>query len=357
MDDLSKIVLNKKSSASISIKKNHETQIIILLIIILVAVFFISLTVGRYTIPLDQIFNIIYSKLFNLPITCPPAVESVLFKVRLPRVISAILVGSSLSISGAAYQGLFKNPMVSPDILGASAGAGFGSALAILLSFNIIAIQFSSFAFGLAAVTFTYLLGKIISHGNNSVVVLVLIGMVVSNLFTAFISIIKYVADTDNKLPAITFWLLGGLSSVTFKDLRIIIFPIIISIIPLILLRWQMNVISFGDEEAASLGINTSKMKAIVIICSSLLTAAAVSISGMVGWIGLIIPHLARMIVGPNYKTLLPASLLLGSIFLLLVDDLARSMFPVEIPLGILTSLIGAPFFIYLLLKGRRSWL
>lgn len=327
-----------------------------LLIILPFAAFLLSLVMGRYSIPLPQLAEMFYHKLFGLEKTWPDTLETVLFRVRIPRILAALLVGGALSIAGATYQGLFKNPMVSPDILGASAGAGFGAACAILLSFSIAGIQVMAFAFGLGAVFMTYIVGSLISRGNHATLVLVLTGMVVSTLFSSFISMTKYVADPYNKLPAITFWLMGGLSSINSKDLQVLIIPLLLGAIPLLLIRWKLNVLSFGEEEAQALGINTSRIRFLTIVCSTLLTASAVSVSGMIGWVGLIIPHLARMMVGPNYKVLLPTSLALGSSYLLLVDDIARSAFSTEIPLGILTSLIGAPFFIFLLIKGKRGW-
>lgn len=329
----------------------------IVLAIMPVVAFIISFTVGRYGISITEILNIFLSKILGVEASWSGAVETVIFKVRIPRILAAMFVGAALSISGASYQGLFKNPMVSPDILGASAGAGFGAAVGILLNFGFVGIQISSFMFGLGAVALTYLVSTIIGRGDNAILVLVLTGMVVSTLFSSFISMTKYLADPYSKLPAITFWLMGGLSSVSINDVRIIFIPILLGTVPLVLLRWKLNVLSFGEEEAKALGVDTSRIRLIIIICSTLLTAASVSICGMIGWIGLIIPHLARMLVGPNYKVLLPASILIGSTFLLLVDDVARSAFPLEIPLGILTSIIGAPFFIYLLLKGKRGWI
>lgn len=331
--------------------------IMIVLTIILVSAFIMSFTIGRYGISIWEIFNILFSKVFGLEASWSDAVETVIFKVRIPRILAAMLVGAALSISGASYQGLFKNPMVSPDILGASAGAGFGAALGILMNLGFVGIQLSAFIFGLGAVALTYLVSTIIVRDNNAVLVMVLTGMVVSTLFSSFISMTKYLADPYSKLPAITFWLMGGLSSVSMSDVKIIFIPILLGTVPLVLLRWKLNVLSFGEEEAKALGIDTSRIRFIIITCSTLLTAASVSICGMIGWIGLIIPHLARMLVGPNYKFLLPASIFIGSTFLLLVDDAARSVFPLEIPLGILTSIIGAPFFIYLLIKGKRGWI
>ncbi|HBC97393.1 MAG TPA: iron ABC transporter permease [Clostridium sp.] len=323
---------------------------------LLIITILVSLTIGKYSISLPQFFNALVSKILGRSAAKANVVETVLFDVRAPRILSALMVGAALSVSGTTYQGLFRNPMVSPDILGASAGAGFGAALGILLSFNDFGIQVSAFLFGLTAVMITYLISTMISRDNNATLVLVLTGMVVAALFTSFTSITKYVADPYEKLPLITFYLMGGLDAVTVKDVKILLVPMVIGLIPLILLRWKFNVISFGDEEAESLGVDTSKLRLVSILCSTLMTAGAVSISGMIGWVGLVIPHIARMIVGPNFKILLPASLLIGSIFLLLVDDIARCAFPVEIPLGILTSLIGAPFFIYLLIKGKKGW-
>lgn len=337
-------------------QKEKKIPVMMILVMLLIAAFILSFILGRYAISLSELVSIFVGKLFDLPVTWTETVETVLFQVRIPRIFAAMLIGSALAASGATYQGLFKNPMVSPDILGASAGAGFGAALAILMSFDIVGIQISAFSIGMAAVFLTYIVSTIIGRGNNAVLVLVLTGMVVSTLFSSFISLTKYVADPESKLPAITFWLMGGLSSVRAKDTLVLLLPVILGMIPLFLLRWKLNVLSFGEEEAKALGINTSKIRLVIIICSTLLTASAVSIAGIIGWIGLIIPHIARLVVGPNYKVLLPASMLIGSTFLLLVDDVARSAFVMEIPLGILTSLIGAPFFIYLLIKGRRSW-
>jgi iron complex transport system permease protein len=240
---------------------------------------------------------------------------------------------------------------VSPDILGATAGAGFGAALAILFSWSLTMIQVSSFIFGLFAVFLTYFISS--KMKNNQILVLVLTGVLIGTLFSSFISLIKYIADPFDKLPAITFWLMGSLATVRTADIYIVIIPVLIGILPLYLLRWRLNVLSFGDEEAKAMGINTDAIRVVIIICSTLVTASAVCISGVIGWVGLVIPHLARAVVGPDYNKLLPASILLGSSYLLLVDTIARVVTYIEIPLGILTSLIGAPFFIYLLNKSR----
>lgn len=228
--------------------------------------------------------------------------------------------------------------------------------MAILYSAGSITIQLVAFICGILAVMTTYFVSRLISKGHNSVLVLVLTGMVVTSLFSAFISLAKYTADPNNKLPEITFWLLGGLASITAKNIKLILIPFIIGIIPMFLYRYKLNALSFGDEEAQALGVDTKKMRFIYIFSATLLTASSVATGGMIGWVGLVIPHLARMLVGPNYKYMLPASVMLGGAYLLLIDDLSRTLFMVEIPLSILTAIIGAPFFIYLLFKGRDSW-
>lgn len=352
---LEKNITSISPNGSMSFKSKN--YIIIILGILALLVFVISFTLGRYGIPLNELLNILLSKFINIDKNWSDTAETVLFSVRLPRVLAAMIIGSALSLSGATYQGLFKNPMVSPDLLGASAGAGFGAAVAILLSLNYIEVQISAFIFGIGAVMLTYIISTMIGRNNNAILVLVLTGMVVSTLFSSFISMIKYVADPNNKLPAITFWLMGGLSSISSNDVLILGIVVFCGALPLYLIRWRLNVLSFGEEEAKALGIDTFKTRILVIVCSTLMTAASVAIGGMIGWVGLIIPHFARLLVGPNYKFLIPASALIGSTYLLIVDDVARSIFSMEIPLGILTSLIGAPFFIFMLLKGKRGWI
>jgi iron complex transport system permease protein len=309
-----------------------------------------SLMLGRYDVPLNTWWSVLVAPEHSgIP-------GIVLLQVRLPRILAGILIGAGLSTSGAAYQGLFRNPMVSPDILGASAGAGFGAAAGILLGFGIVGIQCTSFAFGLAAVLLTCAAAGRLARSGDPILTLVLVGILVGSVFTALVSLAKYVADPYSKLPAITFWLMGSLAGIHVCDVRFALVPMLIGLVPLVLLRWNLNVLSFGEEEARALGAATGKLRWIIIFCATLLTASAVSVAGMVGWVGLVIPHLARMIVGPDYRVLLPASLLLGGTYMLLVDDLARSIYATEIPLGILTSLVGAPFFLYLLMRTRRGW-
>ena len=281
----------------------------------------------------------------------------VLLNVRLPRVLAGILIGGGLSVAGAAYQGLFRNPMVSPDILGAAAGASFGAATGILFGFSIPGIQGLSFACGLAAVLLAWGLASRLGRGADPVLLLVLVGILVGSLFTSLLSLVKYLSDPYDRLPAITFWLMGSLASVNPRDVRFLAPPVLIGLAPLLLLRWRLNVMPFGEPEARALGVDTRRTRLAIILGATLITAASVSVAGMIGWVGLVIPHLGRMLVGPNYKVLIPVSLLLGSTYFLLIDDLARGMHGIEIPLGILTSLVGAPFFLYLLVRARTGWL
>jgi iron complex transport system permease protein len=309
-----------------------------------------SLMLGRYDVPLSAWWGVVVDP----DRAGIPAI--VLLQVRMPRIVAGILIGAGLSSAGAAYQGLFRNPMVSPDILGASAGSAFGAAAGILLGFSIAGIQICSFALGLAAVLFTCAASARLSRAGDPVLTMVLVGILVSSIFSALVSLVKFAADPYSKLPAITFWLMGSLAAVNGADVRFMLAPMTIGLAPLALLRWRLNVMAFGEEEARTLGAETGKLRWIVIVCSTLLTAASVSIAGLVGWVGLVIPHLARMVVGPNYQVLLPASMLLGGTYLLLVDDLARIFHATEIPLGIVTSLFGAPFFLYLLRRSQRGW-
>jgi len=325
------------------------------LTLLLIILILIALTVGRYPISVKEVFTIIFAKVFSFEHNLPDTMETVIFNIRFPRILGAIIVGAALSASGTAYQGVFKNPLVSPDILGASAGAGFGAALAIILSFDSIGIQLMAFVFGLIAVFITYLISNKLKKADKTLA-LILTGILIGTLFSSFISLLKYTADPYEKLPAITFWLMGSLSTITMQDIYLVFIPFVIGIVPLYIVRWRLNIMSFGDEEAQALGVDTKKLRIIVILSSTLLTASVVAISGIIGWVGLLVPHLARLLVGPNYKVLLPASILLGSSYLLLVDTLARIILPMEIPLGILTSIIGAPVFIYLIGYSRRGW-
>lgn len=320
------------------------------LAIVLTVVVVFSFTVGRYSIPAGDLLRYLFTGKYtdeNLPI--------LIMQIRLPRILIAVLAGGALSVSGAAYQGLFRNPMVSPDILGVSTGAGFGAALAILFSTGLLGIQLSAFATGLLAVFISLTISKIIAMNHDRILLLVLSGMIVSAMFNALIMLMKYIADSESKLPEITFWLMGSLTNVTMHEIKYILPVILLSLIPLWLNAWKLNILSFGDEEAKALGVDTGQVRLIIIGCASLLTASVVAVTGIIGWIGLIIPHFSRFIAGPDHRWLLPASFLAGAAFLLLVDDISRSVSTLEIPLGVITSLVGAPMFLLVLKMTGKS--
>jgi iron complex transport system permease protein len=277
---------------------------------------------------------------------------ALVFEVRMPRIFLACLVGCCLSAAGASYQGIFQNPMAAPDVLGASSGAAFGAALAILLGGKALTITASAFAFSLLTVILVIFISKYAT--GSRILGLVLSGMMITSLFSAGTSYIKLVADPNEQLPAITYWLMGSLVNAKLSDLVIALIPMVIGLIPLILLRWRMNVLTMGDDEARSIGVNAGRVRLIVIISSTLITAASVSVSGTIGWVGLVVPHLARKIVGNNYIYLMPMTMISGAIFLLLVDDVSRNLMAKEIPLGILTAIIGAPFFIFLMTRKEE---
>lgn len=320
-----------------------------------VVCFLFSMSIGHYEISAYEVLDMLFSKLTASEMRYGEMMQTVVFEVRLPRVILAMTVGCSLSVSGAVYQCVFKNPMASPNILGTSSGAGLGTALAIIFSFGAIYTQMISFAFGLLAVAITYAISAKIGRRGNLILVFVLTGILVSTVFQALISLVKYTADPYEKLPAITFWLMGSLSTAGKNDILIILIPFLLGIVPLFLMRWRLNILSLGDDDVKCLGIDVRNLRLIVIGCSTLLTASCVSVAGIIGWVGLIVPHIARMLVGSNFIALLPGSALIGATYLLLIDDAARGIFKAEIPLSILTALIGAPYFIYLLVKTKDA--
>jgi iron complex transport system permease protein len=321
----------------------------------LIALALLSMAIGKYALSPASILNVLVSGLTGNMDGIDPIQQTVIWNVRLPRVAAAILIGAALASAGATYQGLFRNPLVSPDILGVSAGASLGAVLAIFLDQPVVVIQISSFCGGLLAVGAVYAVGTAI-RDRDPVLTLVLAGVAIGAVVGAGISLIKILADPYNQLPAITYWLLGSLTAVTRADVLSILPATLIGLTPLILLRWRMNVMTLGDEEAQTLGVDTRITRTALIAGATLITAASVSIAGIVGWIGLVIPHIARLLVGPDFRKLLPASILLGGAYMLVVDTLARSVAAIEIPLGILTAVVGAPFFLWLLASGRRGW-
>lgn len=334
-------------------KENKEILGIVLLVFLPIILFFASFLIGRYPIDLVDVIKTILCPIFP-QLEVSQTITTIVFEIRLPRIIGALVVGAALAMAGSAFQGIFKNPLVSSDLLGVSNGAGFGAALAILLSGLNVVTQIFAFVFGLISVSVTYLISK--SYKNGGILVLVLSGVAISAFFGALVSAVKFIADPDDKLPEIVYWLMGSLASITVDKLIMISVPIIIGVVILMLLRWRINLLSMGDEEAQALGLNPSRTRLIVIAACTLLTSAAVSVSGIIGWLGLVIPHMTRMIVGPDNKILIPASLSLGASFLLLIDNISRAVISIEIPIGILTAVIGVPIFLYLLRKGYSEW-
>lgn len=335
-------------------KKNLSySTIILILFLVLILSIIGSLVLGRYPISLKELTGILASKIVDIEPFWAPVQESLFLQHRLPRIFLACLVGCCLAAAGASYQGVFQNPMAAPDILGASSGAAFGAALAILLDLGRSMIVILAFLCSLLTVI------AVIYTGNRAkgkrVVGLILAGIMIGSLVSSGTSFIKMAADPEDQLPAITYWLMGSLNGTAPTDVLLALIPMAIGLVPLFLLRWRINILTLGDEEAQTMGVNAKHLRIIVILCSTLITAASVSVSGVIGWVGLVIPHLTRRMVGNNYRHLMPATMLFGAIFLLLVDDVSRNLLATEIPIGILTSFIGAPFFIYLISKdGER---
>ena len=321
---------------------------------LLLAVLVAAFALGKFPIAPADLLRSVLARLTGSDAGLPPAVETVIWNIRLPRVAAGLLVGASLAAAGAAYQGMFRNPLVSPDILGVSAGAGLGAVLGIYLGLPLPAVQALAFGGGLLAVGAVVGVAGLVRR-HDPVLVLVLAGIAVGALLGAGISLIKILADPTTQLPSITFWLLGGLNAVTPGDLAATAPVLLAGLVPLALLRWRMNLLSLADEEAQALGIPVRRLRLLLVAAATLTTAAAVSLTGIIGWIGLVVPHVARLLVGPNFARLLPASLLLGGGFLVATDTLARTVASIELPLGILTALVGAPFFLFLLARPGRG--
>lgn len=316
----------------------------------LLALFLLSFVVGRYGVPLGQVVRILLSGVLPLEQTWTDNMAIAVLNVRLPRILLACLVGCGLSAAGTGYQTVFQNPMAAPDILGASSGACFGAALAILTGQSAVMITVFAFLASLLSVALVYLVGN--HTRGNRVVNLLLAGIMVGSLFSACTSYIKLVADPTNQLPQITYWLMGSLSGTRMGTVRFAAVCMAVGLVPLLLLRWRINLLTLSPDEARAMGVHTDRLRLAVILSSTVLTAAAVSVSGMIGWVGLVIPHLSRRIVGSDCRRLMPMSCLFGAAFLLLVDNMARCLTATEIPIGILTAFVGAPFFIYLMVRG-----
>jgi iron complex transport system permease protein len=332
------------------LQKSYRTKLtIFILLILLFVTILVSFMLGKYPIQPGDVFRILFSKLLPIEKTWTDQMELIFFNVRLPRILLAALVGCCLATAGAAYQGTFKNPMASPDILGASQGAAFGAALAIMNHLGSRYVTIFAFAFSILTVFLVILISKKAKGGK--IVGLILAGIMISSLFQAATSYLKLVADPDDQLPAITYWLMGSFAGTKFSDVLFALVPMVIGLIPLFLLRWRMNLLTMGDEEAKTMGVNVPLVRLVVILASTLITAASVSVSGMIGWVGLVIPHLSRRLVGDNYASLIPTSMAFGALFLLIVDNFSRNLWTSELPIGILTAFIGAPFFIYLIMR------
>ena len=329
----------------------------VLSLILVLAVAF-SMTLGKYPLRLDDITGFFLLKMFGVGDDIDPEhfllLGNLLIDIRLPRILAAILIGASLSVSGAAFQAMFVNPLVSPGLLGVLAGASFGAAMSMVFFDSWFAVQSFTFLFGFIAVLIAVGIARM--HKGNTILLLVLGGVISAALFTSLLSIIKYIADPFNQLPAIVQWLMGGLSLVDHKTLLAAGIPQVVSIIVMILFSGYLNALSMGDEEAQALGIPVEWIRMLLIFVATMMSALTVVLAGMIGWVGLIIPHITRMLVGPDNKILIPASALIGAIYLIFVDDISRMLFNVEIPIGITTSLVGIPFFAIILRKAKKGW-
>ena len=334
----------------VELQKRRPTGRVAMMAAVLLALFLLSFIWGRYDVPLPEVVRILLSRLLPVTQTWTDNMAIAVCNVRLPRILLACLVGCALSAAGASYQAVFQNPMAAPDILGASSGACFGAALAILTGQSSVTVTVYAFCASLLSVALVYLVGS--RTRGSRVVNLLLAGIMVGSLFTAGTSYIKLVADPTNQLPQITYWLMGSLSGTRMKTVGFAAVCMAVGLLPLLLLRWRMNLLTLSADEARAMGVHTDRLRLAVILSATVLTASAVSVSGMIGWVGLVIPHLSRRIVGNDCRWLLPMSMLFGAAFLLLVDNMARCLTAVEIPIGILTAFVGAPFFLYLMIKG-----
>ena len=315
----------------------------------------LAFAAGRFPVSIVDLLGAFGSKVFGFAYALPENAETVIFRVRGPRVLAALVVGAALAAAGTAYQGMFRNPLVSPDLLGVSTGAALGAVLGIFLSRDVWTIQVFAFAGGLAAVALVYWIGSSVPR-HDPLLSLVLTGIVIGTLLGSGIALLKYLADPYNQLPAITYWLLGSLAAVNPADLGAVSLLALAGLLPMLLLRWRMNLLALPDDEARALGVNTTRLRAAVIAAATLMTAAAVAVSGIFGWIGLLVPHAARLLVGPDFGRLLPLAMLLGAAFLLAVDTLCRTVAPIEVPPGVLTAMLGTPFFLWLFAASRRGW-
>ena len=333
--------------ASYALSWKAKTVLVILPIVAALA----ALAVGRIGVGPGYILSSIGAKL-GMPFSPDKQTEVVLWTIRFPRIIAALLVGAGLSVAGCAFQSLFANPLATPDTLGVASGASFGAALALLFGFSLVGVQATAMAFGIAAVLLTVLAG---SGRSRNMTTFILAGIMIGSLFTALVSLVKFTADTESQLPAITYWLMGSLDSVGYKNLLYGAPLIVTGVAVLVLLRWRLNILPLSEDEASASGVNVRNLRIVTVICATAITASCVSMCGQVGWVGLLIPHMCRMKFGNNHIALLPASVSLGAVFMVIVDTVARSVSEAEIPVSILTAIVGAPFFI-VLMRRSRGW-
>lgn len=326
-------------------------RVMLLLLLALLCAVLLSFWVGYYPLTPLQVVRAFLTR-FGYEGDIPPQAITIFWSIRLPRILSAVFIGASLSVAGSTYQGMFRNPLVSPDILGVSSGASLGAALAILRGAPNWLIQVSAFAGGVTAVAASYLISRKSAHSQT--LSLVLTGSMVMSLCNAGVTMIKYISDPNDVLQQITFWLMGSLTKTNMASFRWSAIPMAVGLSVILLLRWRINLLTLEDEEARSLGINIRRSRLIFIAASTLLSAAAVCLGGLIGWVGLMVPHMARALVGADYKRLIPASAMLGAAYLVLMDDIARSVLSMELPLGVVTSIMGAPFFVYLIIKRKE---
>lgn len=335
----------------INLKNKDEKKILLILFIMMISIFIFSFWIGYYKLSPKEVILAFMSKFIDIDNITKES-QIIFWNIRLPRIVAGLLIGMALSMSGCVYQAMFKNPLVSPDILGVSSGAGFGASIAILMGMNSYSIQLYAFLGGIFAVGISYIIS--IRSVGNKVLNLVLTGTMIMAIFNAGITLIKYIADPNDVLQQITFWLMGSLVKTDMKSVQIASVPIIMGILIIYLLRWRLNLLTLEDEEAIAIGIDIKKYRLIFIISATLISASAVCLGGLIGWVGLMIPHIVRKIVGVNSSILIPATGMVGGMYLIVVDSLARSLLSLELPLGVITSILGAPFFIYLVLRGGK---
>ena len=343
--------IRKNNLYDLTVDTRRYRLIMIIMAIVLVVFVLFCLSIGKYSVTSSQALQIIFGRISGGEQTWPPMAENVVLGLRLPRAVAAIVVGAALSISGAVFQGIFKNPLVSPDLLGVSSGACVGAAIAILMSLGAVYMQVFAFFGGIVAVLLTASIPALLRSSSN--IMLVLAGIIVGGVMTSVLGFLKYIADPETQLASITYWQLGSLSYVDPLSLLSVLPTIIVPSILLVCISWRIDVLSLGEREAQSLGVNVSRMRGFVMLCATLLTASSVCISGTIGWVGLVIPHFGRMMIGPSHTRLIPAVCLLGGIFMLAVDTATRTIAPTEMPISILTGIIGAPFYAWLLYRQR----